>query len=147
MQQKAEHEAWLKRKTEREEKLAKGEEVGPEEPDPTAEVEVGFLGLLKFIVYCLIFIALAGKFFTGSFLWEYESHLPALKALIPVSISLICLMCSTNLISRQTSAFSLRKVYCNLTEPIPKSRSTLQYGAFCCKCDCTRNIDQSLDRR
>lgn len=90
MQQKAEHEAWLKRKEEREAKLAKGEEVGPEEPDPTAEIEVGLLGLLKFIVYCLIFIALAGKFFTGSFLWEYESHLPALKALIPVSIGLVC---------------------------------------------------------
>ena len=84
MQQKAEHEAWLQRKKEREQKLAKGEDVGPEEPDPTAEVEVGVIGLLKFFVYCLIFFALAGKFFTGSFLWNYESHLPTLKSWIPV---------------------------------------------------------------
>ena len=69
--------------------MAKGEEVGPEEPDPTAQEEVGLLGLLKFIVYCLIFLALAGKFFTGSFLFDYENKLPSLKKLWPVSFHLL----------------------------------------------------------
>ena len=66
--------------------MAKGEEVGPEEPDPTAQEEVGLLGLFKFIVYCLIFLALAGKFFTGSFLYNYEENLPSLKKLWPVRL-------------------------------------------------------------
>ena len=69
--------------------MAKGEEVGPEEPDPTAQEEVGLLGLLKFIVYCLIFLALAGKFFTGSFLYNYEENLPSLKKLWPVRLKYI----------------------------------------------------------
>ena len=68
----------------REEKIAKGEKVGPEEPDPTAPKEVGVLGLLKFILYCTLIFALAGKFFTGSFLFDYENKLPALKSLWPV---------------------------------------------------------------
>ncbi len=76
------HEEWLKRKKEREEKLARGEKVGPEEPDPTAEVEVGCMGLLKFILYATLFLLLAGKFFTGSFLWEME--VPDLRQFIPV---------------------------------------------------------------
>ena len=80
-----EHEAWLKRKKEREEKLARGEEVGPEEPDPTEEPEVGCLGLLKFIVISLVVVILAGKFFTGSFLWEQD--LPDISKLMPVSSS------------------------------------------------------------
>ncbi|THH12329.1 hypothetical protein EW145_g82 [Phellinidium pouzarii] len=86
-QQKRDHEAWLERKKEREEKLAKGEEVGPEERDPTAQEEVGLFGLLKFIVYCLLIVALAGKFFTGSFLFDlhFESKLPALHKLWPTN--------------------------------------------------------------
>ena len=56
--------------------------MGPEEPDPTEEPEVGCLGLLKFIVISLVVIILAGKFFTGSFLWEQE--LPDLSKLVPV---------------------------------------------------------------
>ncbi|CCM04032.1 uncharacterized protein FIBRA_06189 [Fibroporia radiculosa] len=81
-----EHAAWLQRKKEREEKLAKGEEVGPDEPDPTEEPEVGCLGLLKFILYAILFVLLAGKFITGSFLWEQE--LPNLRKLIPVGACL-----------------------------------------------------------
>ena len=72
---------------ERDEMIAKGLEVGPKEQDPTeeVEVEVGCLGLLKFILYLLIFIVLAGKFFTGSFLWEYEGKWTNLKTYWPVS--------------------------------------------------------------
>ncbi|KZT13106.1 cytochrome b5 [Laetiporus sulphureus 93-53] len=78
-----EHTAWLRRKKERDEKVARGEEVGAEEPDPTEEPEVGCLGLLKFIVYAIVFLLLAGKFFTGSYLWEHE--LPNIKKLIPTN--------------------------------------------------------------
>ncbi len=72
----------MKRKEERELRLARGEEVGPEEPDPNEDPEVGCLGLMKFIVISLVVIILAGKFFTGSFLWEQE--LPNLRHFIPV---------------------------------------------------------------
>lgn len=81
--QEQEHQAWLLRKKEREEKLSRGEPVGPEERDPTAEEEVGLLGFLKFIVYLLLIIVLAGKFFTGSFLWEYDGKWVRLKTYLP----------------------------------------------------------------
>ncbi|KAI6151730.1 cytochrome b5 [Pisolithus tinctorius] len=81
--QEQEHQAWLLRKQEREEKLSRGETVGPEERDPTAEEEVGLLGLLKFTVYMLLIIVLAGKFFTGSFLWEYDGKWVRLKTYLP----------------------------------------------------------------
>ncbi|EPQ59511.1 cytochrome b5 [Gloeophyllum trabeum ATCC 11539] len=83
--QEQEHKAWLQRKKEREEKLARGEKVGPEERDPTAEQEVGCLGLLKFTAYLVIFLMLAGKFFTDSFLWEYEGKWARLKTYIPTN--------------------------------------------------------------
>lgn len=84
-QQKRLHDEWLERKKLRDEKLARGDEVGPEEPDPTAQEEVGLLGLLKFIVYCLLFLALVSKFFTGSFTFDLESKLPTIKRLLPAS--------------------------------------------------------------
>ncbi|KAH9482454.1 Neuferricin [Psilocybe cubensis] len=71
--QEALHAAWLEKKKIHDEKIAKGEKVEPLEPDPTAVQEVGLLGLLKFIVIVLVCIALAGKFFTGSFMWESNS--------------------------------------------------------------------------
>ncbi len=77
------HEEWLKRKEERELKLARGEEVGPEEPDPTAEREVGCWGLLQFIVICLAIVVFAGKFFTGSYMWEQDFQ-KTLVSWIPV---------------------------------------------------------------
>ncbi|KII95988.1 hypothetical protein PLICRDRAFT_34941 [Plicaturopsis crispa FD-325 SS-3] len=82
-EQAAAHDAWLQRKQERDAKLAKGEKVGPPEKDPTAEEEVGVLGLLKFILYLVLFAALAGKFFTGSFTWEYEGKWTQLKTFWP----------------------------------------------------------------
>ncbi|THH33742.1 hypothetical protein EUX98_g473 [Antrodiella citrinella] len=75
------HAEWEARQKERAEKLARGEAVGPEEPDPTAEPEVGCLGLLKFVLYTLIFVVLAGKFLTGSYLWEME--VPDIRQWIP----------------------------------------------------------------
>jgi len=79
----AEHTAWEQRMKERDERLAKGLEVGPKEKDPTGEEEVGLLGLLKFIVYLLIIVVLAGRFVTGSFLWEYEGKWTNLKTYMP----------------------------------------------------------------
>jgi len=81
----AEHRAWEQRMKERDEMVAKGLKVGPKEKDPTEEVEVGLLGLLKFILYIVIFIVLAGKFFTGSFLWEYEGKWANLKTYMPTN--------------------------------------------------------------
>lgn len=78
-----EHEAWLERKKEREEKIKRGEKVGPEEEDPTAEPEIGCFGLLKFLVIALVAIVIAGKFFTGSYLWEMDP--PNWRQFIPVS--------------------------------------------------------------
>jgi len=78
-----EHQAWLQRKKEREEKVARGEKVGPEEPDPTEEREVGVVGLLKFLLYLTIVVLLAGKFFTGHFLWEYDGKWAQLKTYMP----------------------------------------------------------------
>ncbi|KAI0921983.1 hypothetical protein AcW1_004184 [Taiwanofungus camphoratus] len=83
LKREQEHEAWLQRKKEREEKIARGEKAGPEEIDPTEEPEVGCLGILKFVLYATIFIVLAGKFITGSFLWEHE--LPNLRQFIPTN--------------------------------------------------------------
>ncbi len=79
------HNEWVEKKKERDEKIARGEKVGPLERDPTAEEEVGLLGLLKFLVYLLLFIALTGKFITGSYLWESDSKWLHLKTYIPVS--------------------------------------------------------------
>ncbi|KAF9268303.1 cytochrome b5 [Marasmius fiardii PR-910] len=77
------HEEWLKRKRERDEKIARGEEVGPEEKDPTAQEEVGLLGLLKFLLVVILCISLAGKFITGSFVWEYDGKWVQWKTYFP----------------------------------------------------------------
>jgi hypothetical protein len=72
---------------EREARIARGENVGPAERDPTAQQEVSLLGFLKFLIYLLLFTVLAGKFFTGSFTWEYRSKWTQLKTYWPVSLS------------------------------------------------------------
>lgn len=69
----------------REEKIKRGEPVGPAEPDPREETEVGVGGLLKFLVTLIIFALLAGKFFTGSYVWNYDGNLN-IKNLWPVSV-------------------------------------------------------------
>lgn len=76
------------RKKERDEKIARGEEVGREEPDPTAEREVSVVELLKLLVYTLLFIMLAGKFIAGDFFWGYEGKWTNLKTYWPVSLIL-----------------------------------------------------------
>ena len=83
------HAAWLEKKKARDEKIARGEKVGPLERDPTEEVEIGFLGLLKIIVVFLVCVALAGKFVTGSYTWEYRGKWLQLKTYWPVSYELI----------------------------------------------------------
>ncbi|KIK67970.1 hypothetical protein GYMLUDRAFT_36773 [Collybiopsis luxurians FD-317 M1] len=77
------HNEWLERQKIRKEKIARGEEVGPEEKDPTEPEEVGLKGLLKFFLYLIIFGALTGKLFTGSYTWNYQDKMAQLKTLIP----------------------------------------------------------------
>ncbi|KAI0786443.1 cytochrome b5-like heme/steroid binding domain-containing protein [Abortiporus biennis] len=118
-----EHEAWVKRQKEREEKLARGEDVGPEEPDPTEEPEVGCLGLLKFILYFVIFVILAGKFFTGSFLWEHE--LPNFKQLIPTNQRLF----SEQMLARFDGSVDGRPIYLAIDGDVyDVSEGRLTYG-------------------
>ncbi|KAF8974710.1 hypothetical protein BDZ97DRAFT_1900278 [Flammula alnicola] len=68
-QQEALHAAWLEKKKARDEKIARGEKVGPLERDPTAQTEVGLLGLLKFLSYT----------------WENRSKWLQVKTYWPVS--------------------------------------------------------------
>jgi len=79
------HDAWLVRDKERDEKIAKGEKVGPKELDPTAEREIGVLDLLKFLVYLLLFITLSGKFIAGDYFWGYEGKWANLKTYWPTT--------------------------------------------------------------
>lgn len=46
--------------------------MGRAERDPTAEVEVGLWGIIKFLLTTLLVISLTGKFVTGSWMWEAE---------------------------------------------------------------------------
>ncbi|KAG6866012.1 hypothetical protein C0991_009684 [Blastosporella zonata] len=85
LQQEALHAAWVERMKERDAKIARGEKVGPPERDPTEQHEVGLAGLLKFLLYLILFTALAGKFFTGSYTWEYESKWTQLKTYWPTN--------------------------------------------------------------
>ena len=83
-EQEKKHEEWLARKRERDEGLARGEEVGPEELDPTAEVEVGLWGLVKFLLSTIVIVMLTGKFVTGSYLWDYDGKWVQAKTYFPV---------------------------------------------------------------
>jgi len=81
--QEALHAAWVEKKKARDEAIARGEKVGPLERDPTGQQEVGLLGLLKFFVIVLVCLALAGKFFTGSYTWEHRSKWLQVKTYWP----------------------------------------------------------------
>ena len=83
-EQEKKHEEWSARKRERDDRLARGEKVGPEEPDPTAEVEIGLWGLVKFLLTTIVVILLTGKFVTGSYLWEYDGKWVQAKTYFPV---------------------------------------------------------------
>ena len=87
-EQEKKHEEWLERKRERDERLARGEDVGPEEPDPTAEVEIGLWGVVKFLLSMIVVVMLTGKFVTGSYLWEYDGKWIQAKTYFPVSNTL-----------------------------------------------------------
>ena len=45
--------------------------------------EIGVLGLLRGLVYALLLFLLAGKFFTGSFVWGYDGKWVHLKTYTP----------------------------------------------------------------
>ncbi|KAG6850167.1 hypothetical protein H0H93_000294 [Arthromyces matolae] len=105
--QEALHAAWVERNKEREAKIARGEKVGPPEPDPTAQKEVGVLGLLKFVLYLVLISALAGKFFTGSYTWEYESKWTQLKTYWPTDQRLF----SERLLAEHDGSVPERPIY------------------------------------
>jgi len=71
---KALHDEWVKKKEERDAKIARGEDVEPLGPDPTAVTEVGIGGVLKFLAWTIVVIALAGKFITDSYTWDYQAR-------------------------------------------------------------------------
>jgi hypothetical protein len=67
------HAAWRAREDERLAAIARGDpNPPPAEEDPTAQREIGLLGLLKFLIYLSIFVLLAGKFVTGEWDWGLE---------------------------------------------------------------------------
>jgi hypothetical protein len=102
--------------------MTRGEKVGPAERDPTAQEEVSLLGFLKFLVYLLLFTALAGKFFTGSFTWEYRSKWTQLKTYWPVSPS--------HLFSSTDRLISIAKSTSSIRTPIGRSRRDCSWKAY-----------------
>jgi hypothetical protein len=125
--QAALHEAWVQQKKEHDEKVARGEKVEKLGPDPTAEHEIGLVGLLKFLAYVALFALLAGKFFTGSYLWEYESKWTQLKTYWPVRVSYpvdVAISLLTVQHPRRTSACFLNACWPRLTVPIQGNRYT-----------------------
>ncbi|KAI9510976.1 cytochrome b5 [Russula earlei] len=68
------HVAWRERQDARLAAIARGDpNPPPAEPDPTAEKEVGLLGLLKFFACVVLAFFLAGKFVTGEWTWGSDS--------------------------------------------------------------------------
>ncbi|KAF9008831.1 cytochrome b5-like heme/steroid binding domain-containing protein [Cyathus striatus] len=128
-QQEALHAAWVQKKKERDEKIARGEKVGSLEPDPTAQHEVGLLGLMKFIVYCIIFLALAGKFITGSYTWEYQSKWTQLKTYWPTNQRLF----SERLLAEYDGSVEGRPIYLAIdgdVYDVSKGRSYQPGGSY-----------------
>ncbi|KAH8984598.1 cytochrome b5-like heme/steroid binding domain-containing protein [Lactarius akahatsu] len=68
------HAAWREREDARLAAIARGDPNPPRaEPDPTAQTEIGLLGLLKFLVFLFVGVLLAGKFVTGEYGWGVET--------------------------------------------------------------------------
>jgi len=68
------HAAWREREDARLAAIARGDpNPPPAEPDPTAEKEIGLLGLLKFSFFVFVAFLLAGKFVTGEWLWGSDA--------------------------------------------------------------------------
>lgn len=64
------HAAWLERDEARRAAIARGDPNPPRaEGDPTAEREIGVLGLAKFLFWLVVGLLLAGKFVTGEWMW------------------------------------------------------------------------------
>jgi hypothetical protein len=64
------HAAWFEREEARQAAIARGDPNPPRaEPDPTAEREIGLLGLCKFLFWVALGLLLAGKFVTGEWMW------------------------------------------------------------------------------
>lgn len=64
------HAEWREREDARQAAIARGDSnPPPAEPDPTAEKEIGILGLLKFLMWVALAVLLAGKFVTGEWMW------------------------------------------------------------------------------
>ena len=105
--------------------MARGEEVGPEEPDPTHEPEVGVLGLMKFLVYVLLFIICTGKFVTGDWMWGYDSKWLRVKTYFPVRMRHLAHLTLTDLYSRSKKDSSQKAFWLNLTAQRSSYRSTL----------------------
>jgi hypothetical protein len=64
------HAAWLEREQARQAAIARGDPNPPAaERDPTAEREIGLLGLLKFLFWLVVVVLLTGKFVTGEWMW------------------------------------------------------------------------------
>jgi hypothetical protein len=64
------HASWREREDARQAAIARGDpNPPPAEPDPTAEREIGLLGLFKFFFWVAVGILLAGKFVTGEWMW------------------------------------------------------------------------------
>jgi len=126
--QEALHTAWVERQKEREVKIARGEKVGPPERDPTAQHEVGLLGLLKFFLYLFLFAALAGKFVTGSYTWDVKTKWLQIKNYKPVGPSLSPMESLTpfTYFNRQTIVFSPNAGWLSSTGESPDDRSILQ---------------------
>ena len=64
----------------RNERLARGEEVTPEEPGPTAEVEIGLWGLMNFLLRTIVPVGCQPPPFLATRRWELKRARPLLTS-------------------------------------------------------------------
>ncbi|KAH7103015.1 cytochrome b5 [Auriculariales sp. MPI-PUGE-AT-0066] len=72
-----------RQRKEREERIARGEEPGPEIVDPTEPRDLTLIDLVKVLVFMLVATALAGQFFVGSPIWGYDGKWTNLRTYWP----------------------------------------------------------------